>query len=106
MQLLQLLQQLQLLHLVGWLVDWLVGWLVDEVKNGAKWLKNTISVVSQDYEGVLFYPSVRPSSPLSIHQSIHPSVHWFEIRFFWQIYKCFLLYKVQEIQVFACKLTN
>ena len=35
--------------LVGcWLVGWLVGWLVDEVKNGAKWLKNTIS--AQGYQ--------------------------------------------------------
>ena len=34
---------------VGWLlVGWLVGWLVDEVKNGAKWLQNTIS--AQGYQ--------------------------------------------------------
>ena len=35
--------------LIGcWLVGWLVGWLVDEVKNGAKWLKNTI--LAQGYQ--------------------------------------------------------
>jgi hypothetical protein len=64
---------------VGWLVSWLVGHKWGKMVRKYH-LSTRVSIMlqeslCQDYEGVLFYPSIRPSSPLSIHQSIHPSIH-------------------------------